>query len=114
MRQGGVSSGIFFALYIDGLLKILRQSGLGCHIKGIFYGAVIFADDIFLLSASRNGLQQMVNTCHEFVSARNLKFGTNVDPKRSKTKCIMFSKRAKSQELPKNIMLDGHRLPWVK
>ena len=93
---------------------MLRKSGLGCHIKGIFYGAVIFADDIFLLSASRNGLQQMVNICHEFVSARNLKFGTNSDPLRSKTKCIIFSKRGRSQNLPMNIMLDGNKLPWVK
>ena len=94
VRQGGVSSGIFFALYIDGLLSLLRKSGLGCRINGIFFGAVIFADDIFLLSASRNGLQHMVNICSKFVSARNLKFGTNADPKRSKTKCIMFSKRS--------------------
>ena len=56
----------------------------------------------------------MVNICHEFVSARNLKFGTNADPNRSKTKCIMFTKRVRSQEPPKNIILDGHILPWVK
>ena len=71
VRQGGVSSGIFFALYIDKLLHILRESGLGCHVNGIFYGAVIYADDIFLLSGSRNGLQVMVDLCHQFVSARN-------------------------------------------
>ena len=105
---------MFFALYIDGLLSLLRKSGLGCRINGIFFGAVIFADDIFLLSASRNGLQHMVNICSEFVSARNLKFGTNADPKRSKTKCIMFSKRSRSQSLPMNITLNGNRLPWVK
>ena len=114
VRQGGVSSGIFFALYIDGLLKILRKSGLGCRINGIFYGAVIFADDIFLLSASRNGLQQLVNLCCEFVSSRNLKFGTNADPTRSKTKCIVFSRKTKSQSLPMNITLNGNKLPWVK
>ena len=77
VRQGGVSSGIFFALYIDKLLSILRESGLGCHINGIFYGAVIYADDIFLLSASRNGLQVMVNMCQDYVTARNLQFGTD-------------------------------------
>ena len=80
VRQGGVSSGTFFAIYIDKLLVILRESQLGCHINGVFFGAMIFADDIFLLSASRNGLQAMVNLCQDFVTARNLKFGTNSDP----------------------------------
>ena len=60
VRQGGVSSGIFFAVYIDELLLLLRKSGLGCKIHGTFYGAVIYADDIFLLNASRTGLQVMI------------------------------------------------------
>jgi hypothetical protein len=40
VRQGGVSSGIFFAVYIDKLLVILRESQLGCHINGVFLGAM--------------------------------------------------------------------------
>ena len=113
VRQGGVSSGIFFAIYIDKLLIILRGSNLGCHINGVFFGAMIFADDIFLLSASRSGLQAMVNLCQEFVAARNLKFGTNTDPDKSKTKCIIFTKNKKTGPSPKQIMLNDDRLPWV-
>ena len=113
VRQGGVSSGIFFAVYIDKLLVILRESGLGCHVNGIFFGAMIFADDIFLLSASRNGLQAMVNICQSFVESKNLKFGTNADPAKSKTKCIVFSKKTKANFKPANIMLNGDELPWV-
>ena len=63
VRQGGVISGIFFVVYIDKLLKLLRSSGLGCSIFGVFFGAIIYADDIFLLSTSRNGLQKMINIC---------------------------------------------------
>ena len=114
VRQGGVSSGIFFAVYIDKLLTILKESGHGCHINGMFFGAMIFADDIFLLSASRNGLQVMVDICQDFVTSRNLKFGTNIDPDKSKTKCIVFAKRMKPNFKPANIMLNGDRLPWVK
>ena len=113
VRQGGVSSGIFFAVYIDKLLVILRESGLGCHINGMFFGAMIFADDIFLLAASRNGLQSMVNICHSFVESRNLKFGTNADPDKSKTKCIVFLKKTKPNFKPANIKLNGDALPWV-
>ena len=113
VRQGGVSSGIFFAIYIDKLLKVLRNAGIGCHINGMFYGAVIYADDIFLLSGSRNGLQAMVDLCHEFVSRRNLKFGTNTNPEKSKTKCVVFSKKSVRVAQPLNISLNGNQLPWV-
>ena len=54
---------------------------------------MIFADDIMLLSASRSGLQALVDICQEFTSEKNLKFGTDPDPSKSKTKCIIFSKR---------------------
>ena len=98
-------------MYINKLLTILRES---CHINGMFLGAMIFADDIFLLSASRNGLQVMVDICQEFVASRNLKFGTTVNPDKSETKCIVFAKRMKRNFKPANIMHNGDRLPWVK
>ena len=72
VRQGGVSSGIFFVVYIDQLLKLLRESGFGCHIFGIFYGAIIYADDIFLLSATRSGLQVMTDISETF-AAKHIK-----------------------------------------
>ena len=54
VRQGAVSSDILFAIYIDELLLILKNSGLGCHIDSVFLGVLILADDILLLSASRS------------------------------------------------------------
>ena len=75
---------------------------------------MIFDDDVFLLSDSRNELQAMVNLCQSFVEERNLKFGTNINPEKSKTKCIVFKKKMKPDFKPANIMLNGDRLPWVK
>ena len=40
-------------------------------------------------------------------------FGTNADPAKSKTKCIVFSKKTKANFKPANIMLNGYELPWV-
>ena len=114
VRQGAVSSAILFAVYIDGLLELLKKSQLGCHIDSVFVGAFIFADDILLLSASRAGLQSLVDICNDFASSCNLKFGTNVDASKSKTKCIVFSKRAKDSLNLAPILLDGQKLPWVK
>ena len=113
VRQRGVSLVIFSVLYIDKLLSILRNSGLGCTIRGVFYGAVIYADDIFLLSSSRNGLQAMINLSHDFASNLNLKFGTNANPEKSKTKCIMFARNRRDRVQAKKLVLDGHNLPWV-
>ena len=113
VRQGGVSSGVLFVVYIDDLLELLRKSGLGCKIRGVFYGAVIYADDIFLLSASRSGLQIMIDICQKFTARLNLKFGTNSNPDKSKTKCLIFSKSRKTMNGFKEIRLDGHTLPWV-
>jgi hypothetical protein len=114
VRQGAVSSAFLFSVYIDELLLILKNSRLGCHIDSVFYGAFIFADDIFLLSASRSGLQSLVNLCQEFASRKNLKFGTNPDPEKSKTKCIVFSKKTKDFVNLIPVKLDGVPLPWVR
>ena len=113
VRQGAVSSAILFAVYIDKLLIILRESGFGCHIHGVFLGAMIFADDIMLLSASRSGLQTMVDLCQEFASGKNLKFGTDPDPEKSKTKCIVFCKNKRDRLNIPPVMLNGDALPWV-
>ena len=108
-----MSSGNLFVVYIDELLTLLRNSGLGCKIRGIFYGAVIYADDIFLLSTSRSGLQIMIDIRQKFAAKLNLKFETNPDPDKSKTKCLIFSKGRKIFSNIQKICLDGNSLPWV-
>ena len=72
-----------------------------------------YADDLLLLSASRSGLQAMVSICERFAKVRKLKFSTNVDPVKSKTKCVVFSKVKKARENVAPIILNGDPLPWV-
>ena len=48
IRQGGISSPIFWNLYLDRLFTRIRKLGLGCHVAGTFLGIFIYADDIFL------------------------------------------------------------------
>ena len=92
VRQGAVSSPIFFSLYVDKLIHLLRTSGIGCTIGGFFAGIVVYADDIFLLCPSRAELQSMVTFFEGFALKHNLKFSTNPDPDKSKTKSMIFSK----------------------
>ena len=95
VRQGAVSSPILFCIYIDKLIKQLRTSTIGCQLNGVYMGIWVYADDIILLSPSRAGLQQMTNICEQFAENYSLKFSTNVNVSKSKTKCIIFSKTVK-------------------
>jgi len=47
-RQGGVLSSYLFALYIDDVIKALRNSGYGIFVGNIFAGCILYADDIIL------------------------------------------------------------------
>jgi hypothetical protein len=113
VRQGAVSSPLLFSIYIDGLITILRRSGLGCRIDSFYYGVLGYADDLLLMSASRTGLQAMVSMCEKFAKLRKLKFSTNDDPVKSKTKYLIFSKVKSARTNVAPIILNGDPLPWV-
>ena len=52
----------------------------------------------------------MLRTCEEYAASHNLKFSTDPNPVKCKTKLMAFLK--KPRELP-NLMLCGNLLPWV-
>ena len=114
VRQGAVSSPLLFSVYLNDLFTILREAGFGCYIGGYFMGCLGYADDLLLLSASRSGLQCMVDMCEKFTRKKNLKFSTNPNPDKSKTKCIVFSKKTKDLKDVAPIMLNNDPLPWVQ
>jgi hypothetical protein len=61
VRQGGVLSGVFFNLYVNVIITSLKSSDLGCHLKNLYTGCIMYADDLILLSASVIDLQNMLN-----------------------------------------------------
>ena len=108
LRQGAVSSTILFSVYINGLFIILRNAGHGCHINGLFLGCFGYSDNLLLPSASRTGLQVMVNACQDFASSKNLKFSTHEypdHPDKFKTKCLIFSRNSKDRENVSPVLL---------
>ena len=113
VRQGAVSSPLLFSVYINGLILSLRASGMGCYIGTHFFGCLGYADDLLLLSASRTGLQEMVSICERFALSKNLKFSTDPDPAKSKTKCIVFAKKFCDRQNIAPVLLNGLPLPWV-
>ena len=48
IMQGGVLSPALFGLYMDEVLKRLKQRGIGCRIGNLFAGALCFANDLRL------------------------------------------------------------------
>ena len=59
VQQEGVLSPYLFSVYIDDLIKELRQSGhVIIHVGTVFVGCILYADDIVLLSGNCYGLQK--------------------------------------------------------
>ena len=52
----------------------------------------------------------MISTCETYAMNHNLQFSTNIDPKKSKTKCMAF---LKSERQLNKIKLNGNYLPFV-
>lgn len=113
VRQGAVLSPLLFCFYMNDLFDILRKSGSGCRIGNSYAGAFGYADDLLLISPSRSGLQDMLSIAEKYAKSHKIGFSTNLDPEKSKTKGIIFSR----QELkwkPAPVRLNGNILPWVK
>ena len=60
VRQGSMLGGTLWAVYLDDLLTRLELSGAGCRLDG-FRDAASYADDIFLVSTTRFGLNRLVD-----------------------------------------------------
>ena len=73
-KQGRVLSPILFNVYINELILLLSEQGVGCHLHGQFGGAFICADDVTLLAPTRTALNAMVETCSNFASNFDLQF----------------------------------------
>ena len=108
--QGKVLAAIAYCMYYEELFEALRRKRSGCWVMGKFRGIFGYSDDNWLLAPSLPALQDMLVTCQEFAASHNLKFSTDQDPKKCKTKCMAFLKR--QMDLP-SMMLCGNPLPWV-
>ena len=101
-----------FAVYVDDLLQEIRSLDIGCHVEGVFMGAVGFCDDILLIAPSRCSMAVMLSKCEEFAIENNLVFSTDPVPSKSKTKCLFITGKNKIEK-PAPLILNGKELPWV-
>ena len=66
VKQGAVLSMLFYICFINGLIKELLNSNLGCHVLNVNSGGICYADDLAILSLNKVCMQHMVNIAHRF------------------------------------------------
>jgi Reverse transcriptase (RNA-dependent DNA polymerase) len=77
LPQGSLLSPKFYNFVMDSILHSLQNSGGGCYVNAAFAGALAYADDLVLLSASLMGLQKLLDVCAEVAAMYDIIF--NVD-----------------------------------
>ena len=104
VRQGGILSPDFYCIYVDDLVVILAQLGVGCHLRDNFLSALLYADDMALLSPSLKGLQILMKACEKYC------FDWDICLNPKKTKNMAFGKRV-TNLCP--LFLNGGEIEWV-
>ena len=103
------------------------MSGFGCHIKGVYMGALSYADDITIMCPSIRGLNKMLKICYSFAQSNSITkiyltirklFASSLVRKLLKMKkhnnkitvCIKFGKEIVKNE---KAVLNTHVPKWV-
>ena len=77
VKQGGVLLPILFAIYTDGLVNRLEDTGVGWHMGYRFTVALVYADDINLLVLCKSALSIMIDVCEQYASEFDILFNSN-------------------------------------
>ena len=104
VRQGGILSPQFYNIYVDDLIHLLQQSGIGCHISDIFAASLFYADDMCVMAPSLRGLQKLLDLCSKYCAEWDICLNAK------KTKNMVFGKKAKTNVV---LSLNGIPIEWV-
>ena len=100
-----------FSVYIQELLDPLQGLGTGCQIGATFLGAVAWADNVLLTAPTRGSMQAMLDACSAFAAKVGLKFSTDPNLTKSKSKAV-FGRGTDLEKLAP-LLLSGKALPYV-
>ena len=68
VRQGGVLSPSLFNVYVNDILCNLEHSEFRCHVSGRYVGALMYADDLLLISITLQDLRNMLDIVYAELS----------------------------------------------
>lgn len=109
VRQGCSLSPTLFNIYINELAKTLEQSTApGIPLVDTEVKCLLFADDLVLLSPTKEGLQQHLDLLHKFSQTWALTVN------RTKTKIMIFQKRPSLQHHKHKFLLDTSAIDHTK
>ena len=91
VKQGGIMSMFLFGISIFDVHNHINQSRDGLQIDDTCMSSPSYADDIVLLSNTKNGLQKMMNYIHIYGNKWRISFSA------SKTKCMVFGETKMSK-----------------
>jgi hypothetical protein len=74
VKQGGPLSPRLFAIYIEKIVEIIDESGLGIEIGNLTINILLYADDIVLLAKNPADMQHMINLVETFGNSLEVKF----------------------------------------
>ena len=106
VKQGGIISAPFFAIYIDPLISKLNSTKQGCFIGGICANAFAYADDIVILSPSCSALRILILICESFAKEYEIIFNPD------KCSLLIFSE-SEFRKNNANIMFCGKSVRCV-
>ena len=84
VRQGDPLSPTLFSLYINDLVKMLKESGPVLDIDGLLINILLYADDMVLMADSENDLQKLLDILYNWCSKWRLSLN------RDKTQIVHF------------------------
>ena len=77
-------------------------------------GVAAYADDLVLIAPTRHAMQLMLSLCEGYAEEHNIKFSTDMNPKKSQSKCIYMVGNSRNLVKPVPLKLCGKDLPWVE
>ena len=92
LKQGCPLSPMLFNLYIDDIKDAFDESCYPIHFQDDFLNHFLYADDLVLISQSREGLQKCLNKVHDFASDKNLTINIK------KSKCVVFNQTGRLEK----------------
>ena len=106
VRQGGVVSPLLYIVYIDELIKRLRQARLGVVVNGNYSGVLAFADDVCLIAESTHELQAMLDIAAKYAS--DWEYGYNA----SKSVYMIFSNQDTQTPSEEQLLLGNNPVEY--
>jgi len=106
IRQGGVLSPYFFAIYIDSVVdRVNRDCLFGCYIASQCLSILLFADDIIIIAPSVVALQKLLSTVENELTELDMQINAK------KSSCLRIGPRS-NVKCANIYTSDDHEIQW--